>query len=724
LLFPSETGEGASIKGLWAMIDSQHGKEGMTSEFEMHFIQGIGKMTMDPVELMSGKYKGWFRLKRLTGNGTDKVEEKNVILNFSKAGEDGYTIKGEGSNRFGAFVLQGTLGVADNSVVMYRQYVVKAGTTPKGAGATAAAYAAPKKAPTPKSSFRPAAAGGVGVSSSPRDGAGRERKKSAVFDGDYAHEPKPGAKAKAATAANPRTQRLSQHLLKCGDLLKEMKKLPASVYFLEPVDPIKLNIPDYFTLVTTPMDFATIQDKLTAGTYAAPTNFAEDVRLVFKNAITYNQLRDNPVHIAAREMSHKFEEKYKSLHNAMTSKQSVSNAELAAFTSRTNRPAAASKPKSKGGGGGGGSRKSVGGAGGYGAIGMLPPDGSAIQIQEMHRQMLEMQSELMTLRQSVGQEAIMSAMDRQQEASQKPLTYSEKKDLIDSINRMEEEHMERIVNIIQESRATNGGAEGEEDIEVPLDELDTGTLRRLQAVVDEVMPGRKGKRALDEGGAKKEAAPVSRPQRQANPAKKARADDTGYAYSYNSAPPPAPQVGTVGPGMIAPPAPAAVPIVDGPSEDYGDMLQGGGGGGGGAAAVASADAWAAASSSSSQAATAVAASAGAGAGGDGSWNAAGAELQARQARDEQLKQEEGRLQQQRQQEESERAQALREAAMRQEQEQRLAQEAAQAEAAQAERDMQARREEERQQRLAQSGGAAGAVLDSSALLKQMESDDV
>ena len=259
-----------------------------------------------------------------------------------------------------------------------------------------------------------------------------------------------------------------------------------------------------------------------------------------------------------------------------------------------------------------------------------------------------------------------------------------------------------------------------------MDELDTGTLRRLQAVVDEVMPGRKGKRALDEG-VKKEAAPVSRPQRQPNPAKKARSDDAGYAHSYNhNAPPPAPQGGTVGPGMVAPPAPApaAVPTVDGPSEDYGDLFQGGGAGGG-PAAVASADAWAASSSSSSQAATAAAAaaSAGVGAGGDGTWNDAGAELQARQARDEQLKQEEGRLQQQRQQEESERAQALREAAMLQEQEQRLAQETAQAEAAQAERDMQARREEERQQRLAQSGAAA-AALDSSALLKQMESDDV
>ena len=74
-----------------------------------------------------------------------------------------------------------------------------------------------------------------------------------------------------------------------------------SVCLLEPVDPIRLNIPDYVTLIPNPMDFATIASKL-RWRYAGPAN-SQRTRLVFKNAITYNQVRDNPVHMAAREWS-------------------------------------------------------------------------------------------------------------------------------------------------------------------------------------------------------------------------------------------------------------------------------------------------------------------------------------------------------------------------------------------------------------------------------------
>ena len=202
-------------------------------------------MTMDAVELLSGKYKGWFRLKRLNGNGTDKIDEKNVILSFTKMkDEDGkYTIKGEGSNRFGAFVLQGTLS-NDNSVIMYRQYVVKVGSAQAAAAARAVANGSAPVARKPLSP-RPSVPKPPPTDKmmNPRDGAGRERKKSNVFSeeylaGDDMANPKPKNKGEQ------RAQRLSQHLLRCGDLLRELNKLPTSVYFAKPVDPVALNIPD------------------------------------------------------------------------------------------------------------------------------------------------------------------------------------------------------------------------------------------------------------------------------------------------------------------------------------------------------------------------------------------------------------------------------------------------------------------------------------------------
>ena len=114
----------------------------------------------------------------------------------------------------------------------------------------------------------------------------------------------------------------------------------------------------------------------------------------------------------------------------------------------------------------------------------LPPDGSMVQMQEMQRKMMEMQNELLTLRTVVAQEQVKDDLDQRQADSQNPLTLEEKQELINTINTLPPTDMERIITIIQE--ASPQGQEAEEDIEIPLDELDTHTLRKLQAYVRSV----------------------------------------------------------------------------------------------------------------------------------------------------------------------------------------------------------------------------------------------
>ena len=62
--------------------------------------------------------------------------------------------------------------------------------------------------------------------------------------------------------------------------------------FLLPVDPVELNIPDYFDIIKHPMDFGTISQKLKAGEIHSKEEFVELVRLVFDNAILYNKPTD------------------------------------------------------------------------------------------------------------------------------------------------------------------------------------------------------------------------------------------------------------------------------------------------------------------------------------------------------------------------------------------------------------------------------------------------
>ncbi|CAJ0823137.1 9290_t:CDS:1 [Entrophospora sp. SA101] len=79
-----------------------------------------------------------------------------------------------------------------------------------------------------------------------------------------------------------------EHNKYCTSALKILKRHPSAAPFLEPVDPIKLNIPDYPDIVKTPMDFSTVEKKLNGYDYKCVHDFINDVRLIFSNCIDYN----------------------------------------------------------------------------------------------------------------------------------------------------------------------------------------------------------------------------------------------------------------------------------------------------------------------------------------------------------------------------------------------------------------------------------------------------
>lgn len=58
--------------------------------------------------------------------------------------------------------------------------------------------------------------------------------------------------------------------------------------FKEPVDPIRLNIPDYHNYIKHPMDVGTVRKKLDQGVYKSPLEVRDDLRLVWRNCATYN----------------------------------------------------------------------------------------------------------------------------------------------------------------------------------------------------------------------------------------------------------------------------------------------------------------------------------------------------------------------------------------------------------------------------------------------------
>lgn len=79
--------------------------------------------------------------------------------------------------------------------------------------------------------------------------------------------------------------------------------------FNRPVDAVALGLLDYHTVVTQPMDLGTVKGRLHAVAYQSRQQVADDIRLVFANAVRYNPPH-NVVHKFAKELLGSFEQAY------------------------------------------------------------------------------------------------------------------------------------------------------------------------------------------------------------------------------------------------------------------------------------------------------------------------------------------------------------------------------------------------------------------------------
>ena len=83
---------------------------------------------------------------------------------------------------------------------------------------------------------------------------------------------------------------------------------PNTEPFREPVDWKALGLFDYPQIIKKQMDLGTIKDKLDNGKYKSLEEAANDVRLVWKNCMLYNQ-EGSDFYILAENMNKKFEDK-------------------------------------------------------------------------------------------------------------------------------------------------------------------------------------------------------------------------------------------------------------------------------------------------------------------------------------------------------------------------------------------------------------------------------
>lgn len=115
--------------------------------------------------------------------------------------------------------------------------------------------------------------------------------------------------ARKGSSPGEKKPQLSEDMQKCLTVIHAMMDHPEAAPFSEPVDWEAYGLLDYPTIIKRPMDASTVEQKLLAGEYATMNKFAVDMRLIYKNAQTYNR-SDSEIYKAAEMLAKLFEKKF------------------------------------------------------------------------------------------------------------------------------------------------------------------------------------------------------------------------------------------------------------------------------------------------------------------------------------------------------------------------------------------------------------------------------
>nr|GMD76009.1 transcription factor GTE6-like isoform X2 [Ipomoea batatas] len=107
-------------------------------------------------------------------------------------------------------------------------------------------------------------------------------------------------------------KRMHELMRQFGTIFRQITQHKWAWPFMQPVDVEGLGLDDYYEIIERPMDFSTIKNQMEVkdGTgYKHVREIYADVRLVFKNAMKYNDEKSD-VHAMAKALLEKFEEKW------------------------------------------------------------------------------------------------------------------------------------------------------------------------------------------------------------------------------------------------------------------------------------------------------------------------------------------------------------------------------------------------------------------------------
>eukprot|EP01018_Ginkgo_biloba_P001711 Gb_40751 [translate_table: standard] len=247
-------------------------------------------------------------------------------------------------------------------------------------------------------------------------------------------------------------KQLAEVMKQCGFMLTKLMKHKHGWVFNTPVDTVGLGLHDYHTIIKHPMDLGTVKSKLSANQYSTPLDFAEDIRLTFNNAMTYNP-KGHDVHIMAEQLLQFFEERWKPVYEKYEEekRKSWSGDDRAPMASQNMKKLPFNDPPKK-------NLKKT-----EPVLGPSPPPKSKPK----------------------NNTAVRTPAPKKPKAKdphKREMSYEEKQKLSTSLQSLPPEKLENIVQIIKKRNPAL--CQHEDEIEVDIDSFDTETLWELDRFVN------------------------------------------------------------------------------------------------------------------------------------------------------------------------------------------------------------------------------------------------
>ncbi|KAK4387119.1 Transcription factor GTE4 [Sesamum angolense] len=288
----------------------------------------------------------------------------------------------------------------------------------------------------------------------------------------------------------------------CSSLLQRLMKHKYGWVFNEPVNAKALGLVDYHDIIKHPMDLGTIKTRLSQNWYKSPKDFAEDVRLVFHNAMTYNP-KGQDVHIMAEQLLQIFEERWAIIEtecNPYWKYQMYQDGGLSTPTSRKAPPQSHFTPASV--------PLSSPLVPGFisaatqfpgSAVPLYAPAAPQIRAYDRPEPMTSVAVDPKIHRPHVGRTPL-PKKPKAKDPNKRDMTYEEKQRLSSSLQGLPSEKLDAIVQIIK--KRNTALSQHDDEIEVDIDSVDPETLweldrtqlqqsRRFRLRVEQIVPSSK-----------------------------------------------------------------------------------------------------------------------------------------------------------------------------------------------------------------------------------------